>query len=214
MFSHGLSENECGSGSYSTHTSHPKDKHRFENESSRPICSYRDRWSDHEFICASTDYRLSKWFLSFDTLFNMESAMRPQSHSDPSVSRTSSDRSPNVNRQSQNAHEPPHGPTIGAAICAYVPRGGYLQINQESVTEQNRWGDTTRSDVYSTSRTQGTEGIPGGTGRRVRSCTAILKAKPVKRRLVPLIVSTIFLILVLSLCKARSFLVQSRILTD
>lgn len=107
---------------------------------------------------------------------------RPRlAHSNPSRTLIGTLLSANPNNESS------HHPTIDTAAGTHASRRTYVPINPESASgPHNRRGDT--AHVW-------------GNYRR-RSWQAIWKERQVRRRVITLIISTIFLILVLGLCKA------------
>ncbi|KAL5366324.1 hypothetical protein BJX96DRAFT_31359 [Aspergillus floccosus] len=113
----------------------------------------------------------------------MESALlsRPRlAHSNPFTSRTLIGALLSANPNNETSHHP----TINTAASTHASSRTYVPINSGSASEpHNRWGDT----VHIWGR------------HRRRSWSAIWKERQVRRRVITLVISTIFLILVLSL---------------
>lgn len=93
----------------------------------------------------------------------------------------------------------------------YSPGGSYVQIDMQSVATENHWGDRAPSSSNEASRErERTERAQGRRSRRrqeeqpvlhERSCSSILKANHLRRKLITLATAGLFFIVVLSICE-------------
>lgn len=93
----------------------------------------------------------------------------------------------------------------------HSPGGSYVQIDMQSVAAENHWGDQAPSSSNDASRVrERTERAHGRRSRRrqeeqpvlhERSCSSILKANHLRRKLITLVTAGLFFIVVLSICE-------------
>lgn len=93
----------------------------------------------------------------------------------------------------------------------YSPGGSYVQIDMQSVATENHWGDRASSSSNEASRErERTERAHDRQSRRgqeeqpvlyERSCSSILKASHLRRKLYTLAMAGLFFIVVLSICE-------------
>lgn len=100
-----------------------------------------------------------------------------------------------------------HQSAVNLPQSSYAPRETYHRINTRPRPEQTDFVDRNQSYIRSEQGTQVNvyaQRAVGSSNRRLRSFTTRLKEKNVRRRLVTLTISAIFLILALSLCRFES----------